>query len=134
MNMNWELLGPLLVTTLVAVVGWVAAHRFAAARDRANKRRDVILERLVDAYLSLEGSANRPKERADHRVVERAVAEIQLWGSARQAELARSFGETVAETGDARLTDLLEELRKQLRCELGLSDAGKIKLLRFKDT
>jgi hypothetical protein len=45
-SMSTELILPLAVTTTVGVVGWYAAHRPAAARDRANKRRELRVQYL----------------------------------------------------------------------------------------
>ena len=60
---NWEVLLPLLITTFVAILGWYVAHRQSAARDRANKKRDVRVQYLIDAYRRLESAASRsPRE------------------------------------------------------------------------
>ena len=47
--MGWSLMIPL----LVAVLGWFIAHRLAAARDRANKRREVQVSYLIEAFRRL---------------------------------------------------------------------------------
>ena len=51
--MNFGLLIPLLVTTLVAILGWVVAHAFARSRDRANKQREIRVNYLIQAYRQL---------------------------------------------------------------------------------
>ncbi len=57
--MNLSLLLPLLITTTVAILGWYVVHRTAVSRDRANKRRELIAQYLIEAYQKLEGIANR---------------------------------------------------------------------------
>ena len=87
--MNWSLLAPLLVTTVVAIFGWLVAHRLSAARDRANKRRDLRVQYLIDAYRKLENAGNRNTNTSDYAAaLELAVADIQLFGSPDQVKLA----------------------------------------------
>lgn len=54
--MNWGLLLPLLITTFTAVAGWLVVHWMAAKRDQTNKRRDLRIQYLIEAYRKLEGS------------------------------------------------------------------------------
>jgi hypothetical protein len=79
--MNWSLTIPL----LVAVLGWFIAHRLAAARDRANKRREIEVSYLIDAFRSLRNVVHgRVFDYADD--FESAVLDIQLFGSVAQIE------------------------------------------------
>jgi hypothetical protein len=84
--MNWELLVPLLITTVVAVVGWFSGHSLSASRDRANKHRDIRLEYLIEAYRRLENAGGRdlPSSPEQSRDLESAIADIQLFGSLAQ--------------------------------------------------
>ena len=86
--MNWQLLIPLLITTVVAILGWVIGHRMNVARDRIAKRRDLRLEYLIEAYRALENFAGRqPPFSSNHvEALEKAVADIQLFGSQLQQE------------------------------------------------
>lgn len=122
--MNWNLLLPLLMTTVVAILGWVIAHRLAAARDRANKRRDLVITYLLDAYRRLEANTNRPAGKADNAAIESAIADIQLLGTRRHVELAARFVRQAVETKSAYLDELLAALREDLRAELGLESVG----------
>lgn len=116
--LNWQLLAPLLVTTSVAIVGWYAAHRLAAARDRSAKRRELIVEHLITAYRQLE--PYREVTFGNGRNMERALADIQLLGSPEQVRLAREFATAFANHGTASLDNLLLSLRSALRTELDL--------------
>jgi hypothetical protein len=129
--MNWQLLGPLLVTTIVAIGGWFAAHRLAAARDRANKRRDLIVEYLIQAYRRLESCSNRADGPYDSTALESAVADIQLLGSPEQVTLVQRFAEEFAASRDSSVDELLASLREELRSELGLKRVPRdVKYLR----
>lgn len=130
--MNWQLLAPLLVTTVVAIVGWYAAHRHAAARDRIGKRREMIVQHLITAYRQLEPYHDVTPGNA--REMERAIADIQLLGSPEQVHLAQEFALAFARNGTALLDPLLLSLRAALRSELGLPPVeGGLKYLRVLD-
>ena len=132
--MNWGLLIPLLITTVTAVAGWLVAHRMAAKRDQLNKRRDLRVQYLIDAYRKLESVSNRDENTAEWaEKLESAIADIQLFGSARQVALAQEFASNMAADRAASADVLLEELRKDLREELALEDVrGDLKFLRIK--
>ena len=111
---------PLLVTTVVAVVGWYAAHRLFAARDRANKRRELRVQYLIEAYRRLENVSNRPISKATAPDFEKAIADIQLFGTPQQVALAKEFAVGFAQAGTHTLDPLLNDLRDSLRAELDL--------------
>jgi hypothetical protein len=117
--MNWQLLGPLLITTVVAVGGWFVGHALTARRDRANKRREQRIGYLIEAYRRLESCAHR-LEHLDALKIESAVADIQLFGTVRQVELVQTFITQFAAEGGAPMDDLLQDLRRDLRGELRL--------------
>lgn len=131
--MNSALIIPLLATTLVAIVGWVAAHQFSAARDRINKRRDLRVQYLIDAYRKLEAASNRQASEEVHvEALESAVADLQLFGTQAQVAKTIQFVKAFAATGEAPLSELLFELRRDLRQELRLDSApGEIMHIRI---
>ena len=130
--MKIELLVPLLITTFVAVLGWYIAHRFNVARDRANKKRDLQIQYLIDAYRCLERASNRPKNYDNNAELESAIADIQLFGTANQVKLAERFSFDIAQKSNAPADELLINLRAELRKELGLEDVDpQIVYLRF---
>jgi hypothetical protein len=131
--MNSPLLLPLLVTTVVAVLGWFTAHRLTAHRDRANKRRELRTQYLIEAYRKLERAVHREDTTASGPELESAVADIHLFGSARQVELVQAFVQqfTTTKTGD--VSDLLTDLRRDLRAELQLETVpNKVAFIRIK--
>lgn len=131
--MNWELLIPLLVTTVIAVIGWLIAHRLAAARDRESKRREERIKYLVEAFRRLATVGNRPNlsEFADE--LESAIADIQLFGTPEQIKKVQAFTKEMDEKHKASLNDLVTDLRQDLRKELRLPEVeGKMWWLRVK--
>lgn len=117
--MNWQLLGPLLITTAVAVGGWFVGHVLTARRDRANKRREQRIGFLIEAYRRLEACSQRVAP-SDTAKLESAVADIQLFGSPHQVELVQRFASDFAAQGGSSLDALLRDLRRDLRAELRL--------------
>ena len=120
--MDLPLLVPLLITTCVAILGWVVAHRFTAARDLKNKRLELRTRYLLEAYRQLERAVGRRVTQETVSVVESAFADIHLLGS---REHVQKTAEYVHELGDKDLGDLplgplLLDLRNSLRQELGL--------------
>lgn len=127
--MNWDLLIPLLATTVVAIGGWFAAHRLASIRDQVAERRKMRVQHLLAAYRRLEPYGRVTPENA--RDLEQAIADIQLLGSPEQVALAQSFAVAFAQNGTAPLDPLLISLRSELRTELDLPQVvGNLKYLR----
>jgi hypothetical protein len=131
--MNWPLLGPLLITMAIAVVGWFVGHVLTARRDRANKRREQRVGYLIEAYRRLESCAHR-RGQLDVLKFESALADIQLFGTARQVELVQTLITEFAAGGGAMMDDLLQDLRRDLRVELQLQPApDRVLHLRIRD-
>jgi hypothetical protein len=130
--MNWQLLGPLLVTTAVAVCSWFIVHLLATRRERNSKRREQRVGYLIEAYRRLESCAHRG-DQLEIPKLESAVADIQLFGTPRQVELVQAFTAQIAATGSAQMDDLLQDLRQDLRSELRLEPiAAKTVHVRFR--
>jgi len=124
-----DLLVPLLVTTLVAIVGWFVAHRLAAGRDRANKRRELRVSFLIDAYRRLEFASHREPDSETVKALESALADIQLMGSPDQVAMISDYLNALNSNPTTDPGPLLESLRKDLRKELklrALPDGGVI--------
>lgn len=126
--MNWALLFPLLVTTVIGVSGWFAVHWLSTTRDRANKKRDLRLSFLLEAYRRLEAGASRGSLEATDFAVgfESAIADIQLLGTVEQVRLAKNLAIGIARR-DPQVSagPLLLSLRDELREHLGLQALGE---------
>ncbi|MBW2740339.1 MAG: hypothetical protein JRE64_16175 [Deltaproteobacteria bacterium] len=117
---NLQILIPLIITTIVAVVGWYIAHFLSFKRDRANKRRELRIQYLIEAYRRIERAANRPKNFDNNKELESAISDIQLFGTKKQAKLAEQFAYEIAHKSNASTDELLIDLRQDLRAELDL--------------
>jgi hypothetical protein len=133
--MRWQLLLPLIVTTIVAVLGWEIAHLLTLKREQANKHRDIRLQYLIEAYRRLaDASARHPSSALEYaRGLESALADIQLFGSFTQVEKLKKFLEDYAADGNAYLDEVINDLRAELRKELDLPPIpGNVQWLRFR--
>ncbi len=117
--MDINLLLPLLITAVVAIIGWFVAHYLSSNRERTRKRHDLRVQYLIEAWRRLENASNR-KDSSWYGDLEKAIADIQLFGSRRQVESAQRFAEEFARFRGASLDELLEDLRRDLRKELRL--------------
>ena len=132
--MNYDLLIPLLLTTIVAVIGWIVAHRLTASRERAGKRRELIVTYLIEAYRRLEKASERHNEKVDMDAeLESAFADIQLFGTVRQLEMTKGIIADFENEEVSNISDLIEDLRGTLREELQLEKApSPIRQLRIR--
>jgi len=132
--MKTELLVPLLMTAFVAISGWYIVHWLNVARDRANKKRDLQIQYLIEAYRRLERASNRAKKYENNAELESAIADIQLFGTVDQVNLAQKFSLDIAHNSHASTDDLLKDIRTELRKELGLKEVSPgIVYLRLKE-
>jgi len=118
--MNFLLLLPLIVTATLAVAGWYAVHRLSMNRDQENKRCELRIQYLLEAYRRLENSSNRRDLSAYARDLESALADIQLLGSKDQVQLAHEFAVSMAKNQAGSLDPLVANIRSELRRELPL--------------
>nr|WP_294934309.1 hypothetical protein [uncultured Flavobacterium sp.] len=117
--MNFNLLIPLLITSFVTMTGWYILHWFAKRRDILNKQKELRINYLIEAWRKLEYAANR-KDFDKIEYLEKPIADIQLFGTKKQIELALELVTAIVENRSSNLTGLLEELRQNLRKELNL--------------
>lgn len=102
--------------------GWFVVNKLAAQRERENDRREYRTKFLIDTWIALEAASNR-EDNSLLRTLEEAIARVQLLGTERQIKLAQEFSVAMAKNSGALATDLLLDLRHDLRAELEL---GKV--------
>ena len=107
------------VPVLAALLAVALTHLFSSHRDRENRRREQRIGYLVSAFRGLSKANHHPRLFEVAAEVEQAIADIQLFGTARQVQLARQFAIDLGTTQEADMDNLLNELRDSLRRELG---------------
>ena len=116
---NWAIL----VSTLVAIIGWYFVHYYAQERDLKNKKREITLNYLITSYRIL---ANEILQREPHtpeakRKLEDVLSELQLFGSLEQVIMAQELAKAVQkESTTFDISPLINSLRESVRSELKL--------------
>ena len=123
----------IVATIFLAVIGWIVAHFFTSKRDISNKRREISIEHLVNAYRVLTNDVSHRKLNDDRKVaLENLLSDIQLFGSVEQVAMAKSLADMVAAGGSFELDPLINSLRNDLRAQLKLEKVqGNVRWLRF---
>ena len=57
--MNLNLFLPLIVTSIITMLGWFFLHRLARQRDKENKQKELRINYLIEANRKIEHAANR---------------------------------------------------------------------------
>tara|TARA_B100000745_G_C20128451_1_gene386604 strand:+ start:1106 stop:1510 length:405 start_codon:yes stop_codon:yes gene_type:complete len=118
--MSWQLLIPAVIASTVAIIGWVIGHRLNAERDLKNSQRELRLKHLIRVYEVLLELGRNVDILGNYRDVEKAVHDIQLFGTPKHIELCRRFIGEIAENGKSDHTELTVEIRNFIRSELDL--------------
>jgi hypothetical protein len=109
-----------LLSVAVAVISWFVGSYFNAARDRANKQREIRLQYQIETYRHLALAAQRKPEPKYFRDMESAAADIQLFGAESQIQKLNAFLGEWSAKNKGSFDDLLVDLRNDLRRELDL--------------
>jgi hypothetical protein len=87
---------------------------------------------LIEAWKNLEiGSRNETDIHRKSEVLEKAVADIQLFGSPEQIEMADKWAKDMVSKQSGDTTPLLRNLQDSLREELGLPKSPRFFLFRL---
>lgn len=121
------------VTALIAVIGWMIGHYFTSKRDKTNKRRDLTIQHLINAYRVLTNEiAHRESSKEGEQKLELIISEIQLFGSLEQAKMAKQLAYDIADKKGFDLDPLINSLRSDLRKQLNLEHIdGNVTWLRY---
>jgi len=122
-----------LMTLIITIMGWIILHLLTKRRDSINKKKEIRIKYLIDAWRLLESASNR-KNNDRNTNIEIAVADIQLFGSRKQIELAQKIAIDLSRTGTGESLELLKELRTDLRKELKLEKVpDTFRYIRFEE-
>jgi hypothetical protein len=113
-----------LVSLGSALVGGAFVHFLAGRRDKEAKRRELVTKHLIDIWNDLDIAGN-PKSFADSTRMERAISNIQLFGTEQMIKMARANALEFSAKGKTDNLEILSSLRDELRTELGLSPTSQ---------
>ena len=108
-----------IIGVLIIVIGWFVGYFLSKRQDAINKRKEMRINYLINAWRSLESASNRENNDFIEQF-ETSIADIQLFGTKKQIELAQKFAVELSKNKSADNLDLLIDLRNDLRKELQL--------------
>ncbi|WP_323597091.1 hypothetical protein [Aliarcobacter butzleri] len=80
--MDFEYL-KIVLSVIIAVIGWIIAHYFTSKRDVSNKKREIRLNYLIEVYLILTNDlterGNIDSKKAE--IIKKIISQVQLLGS-----------------------------------------------------
>jgi uncharacterized membrane protein YgcG len=113
------LIASLLLAVVLLAIRIFVMQRVQQQRQRENRQETERLKSLVAAYRSLAGSFS-PAMEEDRTQMEETLADIVLFGSLPQVELAARCAAGIKRGEHVNYQALVEELRADLRTQLGL--------------
>jgi hypothetical protein len=114
-----SIIASLLVAVLLLAVRIFVLQRIQQRRQRENRQETERLKSLVAAYRSLAGSFS-PATGQHRSQMEEALADVVLFGSIHQVELAASYAASLTRGEAVDYQPLIAALRSDLRTQLGL--------------
>ncbi len=119
--MDIESIIALIASVSIAVSGWVVAHWLSSRRELEQKKREIRVQYLREAYLKIANLCDRGEFPRDISDLQDALNDIQLFGEEKQIIL---IGETITQLIDnqtASFDELLKQLRNEIRRHIGLN-------------
>jgi len=128
----------ILVSVLSSLFGGLvvaaANHFMTRRREHEQRRKEFVLKFLIEAWQNLEiGCRDDLDIHRKSQALEKAIADIQLFGSPAQIAMADKWAKEMVTKGVGGTTELLADLQKDLRRQLGLQDSP-VKLFFFRLT
>jgi hypothetical protein len=114
-------------TVFAVVLGAYLGHYLAVRRDRQYRREERQTEYLIDTWRKLvDASFDQPLiEKSDVREFNAALSDVQLFGTAEQANLAARIVDEASTSKGASGNELVELMRDDLREMLNLDALGE---------
>ncbi len=114
-----SIIASLSVAVVLLAVRIFVMQRIQQRRQRENRQETERLKSLVAAYRSLAGSFS-PAEGEHRAQMEEALADVVLFGSILQVELAAQCARALTRGESVAYQPLIDALRSDLRMQLGL--------------
>jgi hypothetical protein len=114
-----SIIASLVLAVMLLVVRIFVMQRIQQRRQRENRQETERLKSLVAAYRSLAGGFS-PATGQHRAQMEEALADVVLFGSIRQVELAAHCAVALTRDEPVAYQPLIDELRSDLRNQLGL--------------
>jgi hypothetical protein len=111
----------LIASVTIAVTGWVVAHGLSSRRELEQKKRELRVKYLREAYLNIANLCDRGEYPRDIANLQDALNDIQLFGEETQINLVGKVVTQLANNETANFNELLKQLRNEIRGHIGLN-------------
>lgn len=135
--MDLEFVVKIVVTVIIAGMGWFVVHWLSSSREEVSKKRDIVTGYLIDAFSEIE-KVVEPHEISKDWFMSLASAlhKIQLFGNENQIVLVHEIFDVMQDKNavfpNDKLIELLNILRDELRKEVKLNPiTSKVHLLKL---
>ena len=124
----------IVVTIILAIIGWIIAHYFTSLREIEQKRRELTTKILIDSfYVLADEIAQRELTEERKSKLEFTITQIQLFGTEEQVKLIWKLVFELRNGNSFDLDPLINSLRNSLREDLKLSKLeSNVSWLRYK--
>lgn len=120
--MNTAQIITVLSSVTIAVLGWIIGHILTSRREIHQKRREIRIKHLREAYLNLAHIADSGGDIVKNiSLLQASLNDIQLFGGNSQIKLLEKFISELNEIDSAQMNDLIKALRNEIRAHLKLS-------------
>ena len=116
---------------ITGIFGIFLGSYLTKKRDLQKTKKELRVKYLIEAYRKIAKGAMPVSKNYDKGDFEDAISDIQLFGNPSQIQLVHKFCEEAA-SEEADLQDLLENLRKELRDEVKISNKKIPKIRPFR--
>lgn len=110
----------ILIPVLLTLSGWIVVHMLSRKREIEQKKREIRVKYLREAYLKLATVADRGSLQQNLHDIQDAFNDIQILGEESQIELIGKFIEEVNSGKSPAINELLKQLRNEIREHIGL--------------
>lgn len=114
-----------LIASLIVVFGWFKVSQLNIDRDRKNRREELIIQFLLEAYRRLERTSNRDVMTEEQKIdFESAIGDIQLLGEPSLIKETVAFCTKQVCDKNTSFNEVLLMLRAHIRKELKLPEVN----------
>jgi hypothetical protein len=110
----------IIVSAIIAVLGWIVVHFLSQKRQIEEKKREIRVKYLREAYQTLANIADHDLNPESLKSFQSALNDIQLFGSRSQITIVGDLVKSMTNKEPADLNELLKHLRNEIRTSIGL--------------
>jgi len=112
----------LISTVSIAVIGWIVGHILSSRREILQKRREIRIQYLRQAYLNLSQVADTGGNFTKNiSLIQASLNDIQLFGDPEHIDLIEKLISDLETKNTVPMDNLLMQLRDEIRNHLRLS-------------